>query len=447
MKIQLSASKILLAAAALVAASAIAATSSYAEKLVIISPHRKSIQEEYIPAFKAWYKETHKTDVEVDWIDQGGTSDDVRFIRAKFAKNPKSAGVDIFWGGGTPTYVELDKDGLLDKYSLPKALEKEVPAECAGVPLYNKGRTWFASAISSFGVFYNKKLLKMEGTAEPKTWDDLTDPKFQNQITLADPRRSGSANSLNTIILQGEGWERGWQTLTKIAGNTRTFTHSSSDPIKAIVAGDAAASMAIDFYALAKIGDLGADNLGFVLPAGQTILDPDPIAIVKGAPNKKLAGIFIEYVLSVPAQKLLMLPKGSQGGPVKESLGRLAINTKAYDETEGKRINAMNPFKEKTFLKLDIEKAGRMKRVFDDLLGAIHIDTHTELKAAWAAVIKRGAKADEVAALGKPFVSEADLLALSGKWSDDVFRNKQINTWVEEAKKRYQAIASGQKAG
>lgn len=418
-----------------------------ADKLVIISPHRKSIQEEYIPTFKTFYKQKYGTDVDVEWIDQGGTSDDVRFLRAKFAKNPKTADVDIFWGGGTPTYVELDRDKLLASYSLSKELQKEIPATCAGVPLYNKEKTWYASAISSFGIFYNKKVLKLENIPEPKTWNDLTDPKFRNHLTLADPRRSGSANSLNTIILQSQGWEKGWETLTKIAGNTRQFTHSSSDPIKAVVSGEAIASMAIDFYALAKVGDLGSDNLGFILPAGQTILDPDPIALVKGAPNAKVAGRFIEYVLGNEGQKILILPKGAPGGPVKESLGRLAINTRSYDETEGKRIQTMNPFKEKAFMKMDIEKAGRMKRVFDDLLGAVNVDTHADLKAAWEAVVKAGAKPEAVAALGKPFATESEVLSLADKWSDDVQRNKVINTWVEAAKKRYQALANGQKAG
>lgn len=427
--------------------TSLAAAAPATDKLVIISPHRKSIQEEFVPAFKAHYKQKYGTEVEVEWIDQGGTSDDVRFLRAKFSKNPKSADVDIFWGGGTPTYVELDRDKLLESYLLPKDLQKEIPDTCAGVPLFNKEKTWYASAISSFGVFYNKKAAKLEGIAEPKTWDDLTNPKFLDHLTLADPRRSGSANSLNTIILQGEGWDKGWATLTKIAGNTRQFTHSSSDPIKAVVSGDAIASMAIDFYALAKVGDLGPENLGFVLPAGQTILDPDPIALVKGAPNRVIAGRFIEYVLGKDAQKILMLPKGAAGGPVKESMGRMAINTRAYDETEGKRTQVMNPFKEKSFLKMDIEKAGRMKRVFDDLLGAVHIDTHTDLKAAWAAVIKAGAKPGDITALSKPLASEAEVMALTEKWGDDVFRNKQINAWVETARKRYQAIAKGEKAG
>jgi ABC-type Fe3+ transport system substrate-binding protein len=417
------------------------------DTLIIISPHRKSIQEEFIPAFKKHYKDTYKTDIQVEWLDQGGTSDDIRFVRAKFGQNPKTSGVDIFWGGGTPTFLELSNDKLLEKYDLPKDLAAQIPEFCAGVPLYDKTKTWYASAISSFGIFYNKKLMQFEKIPEPKTWRDLADPKYINKLSVADPRRSGSANTLNTIILQTEGWDKGWQTLTAIAGNTRQFTHSSSDPIKAIVSGEASATMAIDFYAQAKIGDLGPQNLGFTLPEGLTVLDPDPVAILKGAPNRVAAERFVNYILSPESQAILMLPKGSQGGPTRESLGRMAINTKTYDLTEGKRTDAFNPFKSKAFFKLDSVKAGQMKRVFDDLLGAVHIDTHHELKAAWARIVKDGAKAEAIAEISKIGVSEQELMKLSEKWNNDIFRNKTINEWVESARKRYKSIAAGQKAG
>lgn len=414
-----------------------------ADKLIIISPHRKSIQDEFVPRFKDYYKATFKTDVDVDWIDQGGTSDDVRFVRAKLEKNPKTAGIDVFWGGGTSTFLDLNKEKALDRYDLPKELATEVPDNAAGIPLYDKTHTWYATAMSSFGIFYNKKIIKMDALPEPKTWADLGDVKFKNQLSLADPRRSGTANTMNGIVLQSLGWDQGWELLTRLAGNVRSFTHSSSDPIKAVVAGDAAASMVIDFYATPKITDLGEDNLGFVLPPGQTILDPDPVAIIKGAPNRRTSERFVAWVLSADAQKILILPKGAEGGPKIEALGRMAVNTRAYKETEGKRTSAFNPFAQKAFLKLDIEKSSKLQRPFNDLIGSIHVDTLSELKAAWQAVIKRGAKPEEVAALAKPPVTEAELLALADKWDDEVLRNKTINAWVEFAKAKYAKLVKG----
>jgi ABC-type Fe3+ transport system substrate-binding protein len=413
------------------------------DNLMIISPHRKSIQREFIPLFEAHYHKTYDTEVEVDWLDQGGTSDDVRFVRARFANNPKTSGLDIFWGGGTTTYLELNRDGFLASYQLPPNLSNEVPQQVAGVPLYDDSRTWYASAMSSFGIFYNKKILQLDKLPTPITWRDLADSKFLNQLILTDPRRSGSAAVMNTIVLQSLGWNEGFELLAMIAGNNRKFTHSSSDPIKAVVAGDAAAAMAIDFYAKSKIGDLGPENLGFTLPPGQSVLDPDPVAILKGAPNRLMAERFVSYVLSADAQKLLILPKGTPGGPRVETLGRIAINMKSYAQTVGKRTDDFNPFEQKAFLILDLERASKMRRAFNDLIGATLIDTHTELKVAWQAIIRRGSKPGEVKDFGQPPVSEAELLDHAAKWEDDVFRNRTINAWVRASREKYRTLAGG----
>ncbi len=426
---------------ALVLAFATTAPVLAADKLIIISPHRKSIQQEFIPTFKAWYKKNHKNDVEVDWLDQGGTSDDVRFVRAKF-KGRKSAGIDIFWGGGTTTFLDLSADGHLAKYDIPGGLSKEVPAIAAGTPLYDNTKSWYASAMSSFGIFYNKKMLTFEKLPAPKTWQDLTKPVYNGHISLTDPRRSGSASIMNAIVMQSRGWDKGWQLLSQVGGNVNKYTHSSSAPIKAVVAGDAAVAMAIDFYANAKIGDLGEKNLGFTLPKGQTVLNSDPVAILKGAPNRKTAERFVNFLLSADAQKFLILPKGSNGGPKHATLGRVAVNKRAYTETNGKRSNKFNPFKSAKFMDLDLDKVSKMQRVFNDLFGAVIIDTHRELRKAWKAVIKRGAKADEIALLGKSPITEKEALALAAKWDDNIFRTKKINEWTAFAKTKYKKLAS-----
>lgn len=423
----------------LIASFLLAPITTYAmDKLVIISPHRRSIQNEYIPAFKEYYKKKYKKEVKVEWLDQGGTSDDLKFIRAKFASSKKSSGIDVFWGGGASAFVELDHGKYLSKYELPKTLKSEIPQEAAGVALYTKSKNWYASAISSFGIFYGKKALQFEKLPEPKSWEDLAQPKFYNQLSLADPRRSGSATIMNVIVVEALGWDKGWEILTSIAGNTRKFTHSSSDPIKAVVSGDASAAMAIDFYANAKIGDLGKDNLGFALPEGKTVMDPDPIAILKGAPNRRTAERFVNFVLSSEAQRLLFLPKGSAGGPKMSTLGRMAINKAAYNGIKGEYSN---PFDIKSTLKLNNEKMAQTQRVFIDLLGAVHIDTHKELKKAWKN-IKDKNDPKLLAEFSKMPISEKELLQLSKKWNDNVFRNKTINDWIEFSRKKYKKIAT-----
>lgn len=422
---------------------ALSTASLATDQIVIISPHRKSIQQEFIPAFKEHYKKTFKTDIKVDWLDQGGTSDDVRYIRARFKANKESAGIDIFWGGGNAAYIDLHAESLLSPMVLPKSLRAELPRDASGIPMTNDQETWHSSAMSSFGIFYNKLILKMDGLKQPKTWSDLSTPELFGNISLADPRRSGSANTMNNIILQSLGFEEGYALLTMIGGNTRSYTHSSSDPIKAVVSGDAAVALAIDFYANAKIQDLGEKNLGLVLPQHQTVLDPDPVAILKGAPNRKAAERFVHFVLSSDAQKFLMLPKGSKGGPKLSTIGRFSVNTKTYQETEGKRLSMENPFIKNDFFKYDAAKSSKLQRVLNDLIGATIIDSHGPLKKAWKHILKGGVDKAELKAIGKAPVTEKELMELAEKWDDNVLRNKVINQWVDFAARKYkQAISN-----
>ena len=417
------------------------------DSLVIISPHRKSIQVEFIPKFEKYYKEKYKSEISVDWLDQGGASDDLKFILARFEKNPKTSMIDILWGGGEHPHYELDDKNLLEPYKIPPDLKKEVPATVAGVKLYNETETWHASALSSFGIFFNKLLLKMlKISKEPQVWSDLADKQFFNNLSNADPRRSSSNVTMNFVILQAEGWDKGWETLTRIAGNTRSFRHSSSDPIKDVVSGDAAAGLAIGYFANAKIGDLGAARLGFSLPAEQSIINPDPISILKGAPNSIPAQRFVEFLLSSDSQKLLLLPKGAKEGPQQSSLARMAVNKKSYEETEGKRINRLNPFALNIKpMSLDVNRVTLVQFVLTDLFGTLLIDHHQELKDAWKAIIDRGMKPEDLKSLAQMPVTEKELETLAGKWKDNVFRNKTINEWHEFASKKYAGLKSVKK--
>lgn len=412
------------------------------ETLVIISPHRKSIQSETVPLFEAYYKKKFKKEVKVEWLDQGGTSDDLRFVNAKFAANPKTSGIDIFWGGGNTAFDDLKNSGLLQAYELPKELRKLVPAKLAGIEISDPKNYWHGTAVSTFGIFYNNFLLKRLKLEVPKTWTDLTKPKYFGHISVTDPRRSGSASTMNFIILDSLGWDKGWQTLHELAGNTKRFTHSSSDPIKDVMSGAARIAMAIDFYALAKVADLGPQKVNFSIPEDHSVFNPDPIAILKGAPNQKIAQEFVKFALSVDAQKVLMLKTTEKDGPKRSNLGRLAVNRQAYEQTEGRRIQNFNPFTKGVRVRgLDTSKSQKQMKVLNDIIGTMMVDLHTDMTGAWKAVQKRGAKPTEVQAFSKLPFTQAQLNSYANKWSDNVFRNKKLNEWTKIAKNKYNMIA------
>ena len=59
-----------------------------ADRLVLLSPHWEGIKNEFERAFKSQYlRQTGRT-VELEWMDVGGTSEAMRFLRSEFKNKP-----------------------------------------------------------------------------------------------------------------------------------------------------------------------------------------------------------------------------------------------------------------------------------------------------------------------------------------------------------------------
>src|SRR5947209_18231029 len=99
------------------------------------------------------------------------------------------------------------------------------------------------------------------------------------------------------IILQGHGWDEGFGLLLRLGANTHTFIRDSGTLTRTVADGEDAAAGNLDANALTAVE---RDPLGmsFCLPAGETLVNPDAVAVLRGAPRKELARAFVEYTLS-----------------------------------------------------------------------------------------------------------------------------------------------------
>jgi len=395
----------------------------------IVSPHSNEIRNEFAQLWKKSHPETT-----IKWIDQGGTSDDLKFVRDQFATRgkEKGIGIDLFFGGGGETFTELEDDGLL----VPLSEKYGVPDELNGVPLRGKNNDWVAAALSGFGILYNKKIAARDGLPIPATWADLANPKLQERIELADPRHSGSAHTTYEIILQTNGWEKGWKILTAMAGNCRKFATASSEPLQDVKTGEAVFCSAIDFYATSAIDQAGKDKLGYIEPRGQNILTADPIALLPAAPNEKMAREFIVMVMSPEGQKLWFAPKGSPGGPTNATLFRLPALPAAYKDIPQGAWTQTNPYATKTTGEYDAEKAASRRRALDDLIGSVLVDNLDMVKRAW----KKNPNLEQV---GYVPISEAEFMKIAPKWDDPQFANATKAKWNAAAQKHFGSLAKG----
>lgn len=413
-------------------------------EVVILTPHVDAIRHEFGRGFSAWHEKEFGEPATVQWRNVGGTSDALKFALSEFSKKPEGIGIDLLFGGGQEPYLVLADKKLSAVYQPASNVLAGVPQEFQGMEIYDAKFTWFAAALSSFGILQNTKLQRTVGLEFARQWSDLADPKFAGWVGAGDPRNSGTMNVMFEAFVQAYGWEKGWRLLTAIGGNVRKFDRLSSSTAKDVTLGETAYAFAIDFYGFSQIAVAGRTNMTFVLPQDFTAINADCLAIFKGAPHLMTARRFVDFVLSEDGQRLWFLPRGHAEGPKQFSIERMSIRPDFYRRYKGVSNIEFSPFDLKQSFVYD-SKLGRDRReVLAALVGALLVDTHSELQEAWRAMIARGLREEDLQKLGAmPITAEEALKLAAGPWKEPAFRNRTKTEWQTWAQKKYRALRDG----
>jgi ABC-type Fe3+ transport system substrate-binding protein len=325
-----------------------------APRLILLSPHNEQIRHEIARAFNAFRLAHGRPAIVFDWRSSGGTSDLRKQVVTEFQSAAihgtaaQGIGKDLFFGGGDVEHnilaagTSIKRDGqdvhveISDTIDLPPGLVAAAFPEpaLAGVPLYHPKMKWVGVVLSSFGIVFNRDLLRMRRVAEPRTWADLSNPALKGWVALADPSHSGSMAAAYDAILRRLGWAEGWAVMRRMFANARYFTSSATKVPVDVSAGEAAAGMCIDFYGRFQAGAIGGNRVGYVDPPFMTAITPDPITLLRGAPHRALAMEFIAWLLSPDGQGLWQRRVGTPGGPEKFALRRQPIRLDLYNPRE-----------------------------------------------------------------------------------------------------------------
>jgi ABC-type Fe3+ transport system substrate-binding protein len=414
----------------------------HAEKRVIIlTPHVDTIRYEFGRAFALWHEAIYGEKAAVEWRDVGGTSDAVRFLQSEFKNKPDGIGIDCLFGGGQEPYLLLADKKLSVQYQPPPEILAGIPQNANGVDIYDPNHTWYGAALSSFGILENTRAQKMIGLPQVRTWEELSQPRLRGWVGAGDPRNSGTMSVMFETFLQFYGWERGWQILTEIGGNVRKFDRVSSTTAKDVTLGETAYAFCIDFYGFTQVAVAGRSNLTFVLAQDFAAVAPDGLAILKGAPHLATARRFVDFVLSEAGQKLWFLPRGHPEGPQQFSIERLSIRPDFYRRFRGVSNIEFSPFELKPGFRFNARLSRERRDVVSALVGALLVDTHAELEAAWRGLIERQLPPNERAEFGQAPVTEAEASQLAANgWKDPAVRNLKKIAWQSWAQAKYQRL-------
>ncbi|MCQ2597558.1 MAG: ABC transporter substrate-binding protein [Treponema sp.] len=235
---------------------------------------------------------TEKTGIKVEFL-RATTGELVnRVISEKSAPQ-----ADILLGGASNYHINLAKEGCLEPYA--SSLAKDLPEYAK-----SSDDTWTGFCVLTLGIGINKARFeeKFPGVEYPKTWEDLVNPAFKDEIVMTNPVASSTAYLFVQNQLQRLGWDAGWDYLSDLSQLVGQFPDSGSAPPKLIGTGEYALGVAY-LHALSKYNAQGFD-IQLVAPK-DSVGDVDCVSIMKNCGNLKGAQKFVDFILSAEAETLM----------------------------------------------------------------------------------------------------------------------------------------------
>jgi phosphoglycerate transport regulatory protein PgtC len=323
------------------------------------------------------------------------------------------------WASAPDAFEVLKKNSLLQKYA-PKA--QGLAAKVGAYPVNDPDGFYVGFAASGYGVMYNTRYLRANSLPVPKEWDDLKKPIYFGHVGISAPSRSGTTHLTVETILQGEGWDKGWASLSEIGGNLAQVSDRSFGVPDAVNSGQYGLGIVIDFFGLsAKASGFPVE---FVYPSVTAIV-PANVGIIANAKNQKAAEAFVEFLLSEEGQQILLDPK----------IQRLPVRLATYDKAPA---GYPNPFRDSRLgaaLNFNVDVSEARYELVNSLYDRLITFRLKELNAAWKAIHDAETKLGSGAsAEAKRLLGEARKLASAVPISEKEAADKAIAGAFQEVK-------------
>ncbi len=403
--------------------------------VTVVTSFPKDLTQAYKTAF-----EKQNPGITVEILNKNTVSG-IAFVK----ETPAGKRPDVFWASAPDAFEVLSQDKLLSKIS--DIANPDVPNTIGSFPVNDPEGYFLGQALAGYGIMYNTRFTKAKKLDDPKTWSDLLKPEWFNNVGITSPSRSGTMHLTVETILQGEGWEKGWNTLLRMAGNSAALTDRSFGVPDGVNNGQFGAGPVIDFFGLSS--KFSKFPVEFVYPE-ETAIVPANIALISESANPEEAKKFIQFTLSPEGQELLLLPQ----------ISRLPVLP--YSNMQNIPEGYPDPLKivERSTVKFDVNLSQSRYFIVQSLFDQTITFRHKELQAATKAILdaekKLGdspsaeakARLDEAKQLAwmplvdEKAVQEATLVDLFKADKKDPKVNQQLSKlqgeWNERAKNQYE---------
>jgi iron(III) transport system substrate-binding protein len=229
-----------------------------------------------------------ETGIKVQILRTGGQAVLRRLQQEIAAGRP---GADVMTMSDAAAANGLAKQGLFEPFK-PEGFEQVLDSA------KDRHGRWIAQRISLIGIPVRTD--KVSDKEAPKTWSDLVHSRFKGMMVMPDP----SFTAIQLIVVGTLSRKFGWDFYKALRTNDTMIVQGHQQVFSVMQQGERV------------IGAEGADprtfsdgkdvpNQKMIYPSEGVFIVSSPTAVIKGARNPNAARLFVEFMVSPVAQKII----------------------------------------------------------------------------------------------------------------------------------------------
>ena len=257
---------------------------TYSGKVMLYS----SMQEDQLMAIKEGFEKKYPG-VTMEYYF-AGTSKVVTKISTEAQAGHVDA--DVIWVGDAADYVSFKEEGILQQYSSPEAAGLD-PNYIDAEGYYTAGR------LVGVGIAYNTVTVKPEEA--PKTWNDLLDPKWKDQIVMSDPGTAGTTKYWMNAMMCSDKY--GADYMQKLKDNGCLLESGTTATHNQLAAQAYQVGVCLDYVTANLVAE--GSPIAFLYPE-DTVSIASPIGLVKDCNNEENGKLLYDFILSKEGQEILV---------------------------------------------------------------------------------------------------------------------------------------------
>lgn len=228
-----------------------------------------------------------QTGIHVELFRSGGSAVIRRFMQETDAGRPLN---DVLTTSDPAASAALAQKGIFVPFK---------PADWAKVPdsVKDPNGAYVAQRLNMMVMYVRTD--KVAPADEPKTWTDVTDPKYKGKLVMTDP----SFTALQLMVVSTNSHRLGWDYYEKLRKNDTMIVPGNQQILDMVKRGERVIAVgASDSYATAARKQ--GHPIKTLYPSDGTFIIPSPTAVVKGSAHPNAAKAFANFMLSLPAQQM-----------------------------------------------------------------------------------------------------------------------------------------------